>query len=799
LDESPYSLSLVIPAWNEEQTIGLAIQQASVSLSGLATEYEIIVVDDGSSDRTAEITRCAEATNPHVRIVQHPRNRGYGAALRTGFQAAKLDLVAFTDADCQFDLSNLRYMLSLTREYDLICGYRIDRQDTMRRRFYSWGYNTLVTLLLGSSVRDHDCALKIFHRNQLPAILPEAANYFANAEMLAKARLQGLSVVEVGVRHRPRAAGKSKVSVWEVPKTLSELLPFWWSRILFPNGSSPMAIPGSGWFWPFLIVLTLIAAVLLFGNLSYRLIEPDEARYAEIAREMLVTGDWIVPTLNHEPYLDKPPLFYWLVAASFKLFGTNECSARLVPASAAFLTVLVTYLFGRRMVGTRAAFLGAMTLTLSMCFVYCGRFLILDSLLSLTVTLALFAGYEALRTERIRWCWWLASAASCALGVLTKGPVAFVLLAPPLVTYFWLNRALAQPRAYHWIIYSGVVLAMTGPWYATLIAREPGFLPYFVWEHHIARYFLGRQHEAPIWFYLPVLWLGCLPWSMLVVPFARFMFSRSTSARALRPRTMGFFALWAGWCIFFFSLSCGKLPPYVLPALPALGILLGCYLENALFQTSIASFLNQARPKMPCSGAAVLCGTGIVCSFGAWLMDLKDPTDFAVDSSMCVLAGILLVVLGRRLPAVVSWALCCVLVFAVIYDSAQDFFPEWAYRNSVFTASGEVVDALSDKETAVACCGVEFGSIRFYLDRDSIGKFSSRPTRELLDFLAEHPRTLLITRPRNDMESMKLAMPNGVRITKLGNSRRAAFVLVQHPILRTAKEPVAAEPNEIVR
>src|SRR5262249_44465125 len=150
-----------------------------------------------------------------------------------------------------FDLGDLAYMLPLTGRYDIVSGYRIDRQDPACRRLFSWGYNTLVGLLLGSPVRDLDCALKVFRREQLPALLTRSDNYFANAEMFTRARQQGLSVVEVGVRHRPRAAGQSKVSLRDIPKTLGRLLPFWWSDLLFP--ARARAARFGGWCWAGLV------------------------------------------------------------------------------------------------------------------------------------------------------------------------------------------------------------------------------------------------------------------------------------------------------------------------------------------------------------------------------------------------------------------------------------------------------------------------------------------------------------------------------------------------------------------
>jgi dolichol-phosphate mannosyltransferase len=226
-----YHLSLVIPALNEQASIRQAIREAETALTDLTSRYEIIVVDDGSRDATAAIVEMEEQRNPQVRLLCHPDNAGYGAALRTGFQAATCDLVAFTDADCQFDLSELEFMLPLTRTHDIVCGYRIGRKDSRRRRFLSWGYNKLAKWLLGNPVRDIDCALKIFHRGVLPAIWPKCNNFFVNTEMLSRACRAGLSVAEVGVHHRPRAAGRSKVSLGDIPRTMSTLLAFWWSAV----------------------------------------------------------------------------------------------------------------------------------------------------------------------------------------------------------------------------------------------------------------------------------------------------------------------------------------------------------------------------------------------------------------------------------------------------------------------------------------------------------------------------------------------------------------------------------------
>jgi dolichol-phosphate mannosyltransferase len=243
LAEGGWRLSLVIPAYNEEASIAQAIVEANDALVGLVRAYEIIVVDDGSRDATAAAVAEVARDRPWVRLLRHPVNRGYGAALRTGFEAARYDLVAFTDADCQFYLADLASLLPLTEHYPLVAGYRIDRQDPWRRRMASRVYNLIVRLMLGTRVRDCDCALKVFRKEALAGLLPETRGFFVNAEMLTKARQIGYEVAEVGVRHRARLHGTSTVTLADIPRTLRTLFPFWWSHVLFAGHSTALDQP----------------------------------------------------------------------------------------------------------------------------------------------------------------------------------------------------------------------------------------------------------------------------------------------------------------------------------------------------------------------------------------------------------------------------------------------------------------------------------------------------------------------------------------------------------------------------
>jgi 4-amino-4-deoxy-L-arabinose transferase-like glycosyltransferase len=373
---------------------------------------------------------------------------------------------------------------------------------------------------------------------------------------------------------------KEPLPAIQVPSAARSLLPypsFLWSQVLFPG----QARRDSDFRWSSLALLIVVSGALLYPCLSFLLFEPDEGRYAEIPREMLARGEWLVPCLQGEPYLDKPPLMYWLVMASYRLFGEHDWSARLVPALAIQGCVLVTYLLGRRSLGERAAFWGTLALSLAPGFVSIGRLLILDGLLAFCVILSTFAGFEAIRSDRFRWGWWLLAAGVCGLGILTKGPIAFVLLTPPLVAYRFLTKAGCQIGWGRSAIFGTVAMIVVMPWYVAMSLRIPSFARYFFWEQNVVRFLSPFDHLRPIWFYVPVVFGGLLPASLLAFPFIRFLLSGKEWDAQNRPRELGFMLLAGGWCVFFFSLSGCKLPTYVLPAFPFLALALGAYVAQS--------------------------------------------------------------------------------------------------------------------------------------------------------------------------------------------------------------------------
>ena len=203
-----HRVSFVLPAFNEEPNIARAIHETSRAAARHCAAHEIVVVDDGSSDGTADIVAREAEKNPAIRLVRHDRNRGYGEALRTGFTSASLDYVFFTDADNQFDMNELPLLLAWADEADVVAGYRRKRMDPLMRRVNAWGWNRLVRLLFYVPVRDIDCAFKLFRRDMLARVDIESRGALINTEIMVKLARAGRRIVEVPVTHLPRTAGE---------------------------------------------------------------------------------------------------------------------------------------------------------------------------------------------------------------------------------------------------------------------------------------------------------------------------------------------------------------------------------------------------------------------------------------------------------------------------------------------------------------------------------------------------------------------------------------------------------------
>jgi glycosyltransferase involved in cell wall biosynthesis len=229
----PGSLSLCLPAYNEQECIVETLDRALTVLSPLFSGLEVIVVDDGSRDATAQRVQDVVVRDPRVRLVRHERNAGYGAAVTSGLRAATGDLVMFADSDGQFDFSDVRRLLARLSDNDFVVGYRRERVESLQRRLNAWAWGRLVRVMYGVRARDLDCAFKLFRREVIDRLRLTAGGACINAEVMCQCRRAGFRFAEVPVEHYPRRGGRATGSSLaviarafrELPRIQTEPLP----------------------------------------------------------------------------------------------------------------------------------------------------------------------------------------------------------------------------------------------------------------------------------------------------------------------------------------------------------------------------------------------------------------------------------------------------------------------------------------------------------------------------------------------------------------------------------------------
>ncbi len=331
-----------------------------------------------------------------------------------------------------------------------------------------------------------------------------------------------------------------------------------------------------------ILLLLMIYSLIWFGTLNYRhLIPSDEGRYAEMAREMLVTGDWVTPRYNGYKYFEKPPLQVWATAAIFQVFGIGDWQARLWTALTGFLTILAIGFTGTRIYNARAGWLAAVVLASSPMWVISGHFNSLDMGLSAFLVAALCSLLLAQTSHNKSSCrnWMWACWVFMALATLSKGVIGAAIPARVFVAYSistWDWKIWTRLRLFSGAI---VFLLITAPWFILVAQRNPEFLEFFFIHEHLQRFTQdAHSRTGPIYYFVPLLLIGIIPW-VLQIPGAL--------VQAWQERRREFSSGWLLVCWFvvifaFFSMSRSKLPGYIIPIFPALALLIGHRLDRLL-------------------------------------------------------------------------------------------------------------------------------------------------------------------------------------------------------------------------
>jgi len=339
-----------------------------------------------------------------------------------------------------------------------------------------------------------------------------------------------------------------------------------------------------------ILLLVIIYGLIWFGTLNYRhLIPSDEGRYAEIAREMLVTGDWVTPRYNGYKYFEKPPLQAWATAATFQVFGIGDWQARLWTALTGFLTILLIGFTGARLYSARAGWLAAVVLASSPMWVISGHFNSLDMGLSAFLVAALcsllLAQHSQSKTSTRNWMWlcWICMAlATLSKGLIGAAIPAMVFIAYSISTWDW--KIWGRLR-----LFSGslIFLAITAPWFVLVAQQNPEFLEFFFIHEHLQRFTQdAHSRTGPIYYFVPLLLIGLLPW-VLQIPGSIL---RAWNERRREFSSSWLLVCWSVMIFIFFSVSHSKLPGYIIPVFPALALLIGHRLDQLLGNSNTMAF-----------------------------------------------------------------------------------------------------------------------------------------------------------------------------------------------------------------
>ncbi len=388
-------LSVFFPLVNEEGNVSETVERAIKVLEKLKLKYEILLINDGSKDRTGQIIDELASKNPKIRVIHHAQNLGYGEALKSGFYNAKYETIVYTDGDGQFDFSEVTKFLESIKENDLVIGYRIKRQDPFFRILFKKGWSLSLFTMFGLTLKDVDCGFKMTKRAVLEKIphLESQRGAMINAELAIKAKKFGFKVGQVGVNHYPRLKGiPTGASLNVIIRSFVDLFRLWWK------------LKDQKWLFIGLLFILLLAAFLRFYKIDqYMTFLGDEGRDALIMKKML-TGDipFIGPPMSvGNIYLG--PLYYYMIFIPMALFGLNPVSSVAMNALIGVLTVMMVYYLAKVWFSRVSALTAAFLYSISTVAITYSRSSWNPNPLPFFSTIVIFSLYKLHQSSNFKW------------------------------------------------------------------------------------------------------------------------------------------------------------------------------------------------------------------------------------------------------------------------------------------------------------------------------------------------------------------------------------------------------------
>jgi 4-amino-4-deoxy-L-arabinose transferase-like glycosyltransferase len=521
----------------------------------------------------------------------------------------------------------------------------------------------------------------------------------------------------------------------------------------------------------FALVLLLpfvLAGCLFFTRLaSLPLLEPDEGRNAEVAREMLVSGDWITPHYNSFPYLDKPAVFFWMVASSFKVAGVSEWSARLPSALMGLCLLLLSSFLARRMFGDAAALRAGVIVATAPLVMAFSRLVIFDITLAFFITLAMFCYWFAEATEFRHPAPDLLMFLAMGLATITKGPVGLLVPLLSITVYQAVRGKLGELKRLRWGLGCAVFLAAALPWFISISIRYPDFPRYVLIKESLERFYGGLAHRGGgPFYYLPVYLAGFFPWSIFLLLAAWNRHRQWKEIRTDRNRPILFLVTWSVVTFVFFSLSQSKLPGYFLPAVVPLGILMAKAWEE------VSSHVSKRSPDWLTAGFACLLGAGLIIAASSQLALFSSahshlvkrihPAVFALLKPSLLYTGLILAALamvGRNVSSRMRGASLSVAAFVFLALTGPMLLVRWIIPLKAYAetnSSRQLAEAIrSGPEKDLPIYGYYYfrTSLPFYLERP-VGLVTSGGSESTSNYLVSQVQEM-----RSSAEAGSKALP----------------------------------------
>lgn len=786
----------------------------------------------GKSQWRAEVIVIAPPDSPLTRPPLQAPKRKVVPSLKAAIDAARHPVIALLEPEVSVDANQFGLMLELIDELPIQSSFtnncnKQTQPNAIPRLLFKL-YSFLIRFLLKVSKTEFDYGLTIFQKDQLcdipdlykslPMEVPadqsreghNTLNQFVT-ETLSRARLHRLSVTEARIEQLNIADTATTPSLPQTLKAIQRGCRFWWNSIMFPVSLKESPVRRYKTYERFLgtVGLLLIAAMVFFNSLNYPLFEPDEARNAQLALNVIESGQWMSLTLAEENYWDKPPLQMWAIAASYKIFGVSPFATRLPVAVASMFTILATLLLGKKLLGYRGSWFGGLLLLLTTGFVCVSRYVTMDASLTAMSTIMLLSTYLAVTNGFKRHYAVLASIA-CGLGILIKGPVIGVLCLPPLILFFWLSPIQKRLPRRWWMWFSIPAFLVSAPWFIATAWIHPDFLTYFFWKHHVVRFSDAFNHREPFWYYLVGIFIFMFPASYLIPSLIKFLTSRRPENRFLRTREQGFLLLASLWIIGFFSISESKLPTYIVPSFPLICLLMGGLLDRKLFSRQTDEAIAQQTRKDGTAPAKLtwLVRTGRRAPFeilfwftiiGIISVTLLNSSNAPILTTGEFLTGLLIMVglvtasYVYRQKVKVSWACFAATGLLVVTLSTHRLIPTISIDRSIHHAASQVKNTDEFNSAPIVFFGRETYGSAITLNSDDIVTFYSSEANSLARFIEKNPHTIVVA-GENEMNILRHELPWTIEIEEREDARHLYVTRPQH----THPASVAKQPSENV-